>query len=73
MVDEEVHEPEHEETSHEEEAASTPLVEEPKRWQIKFKSGQGQQVTHPSAEAAREWAVGHYGEDYEIESITELV
>jgi hypothetical protein len=43
--------------------------DEPRRWQVIFKSGQGQQFTAISAKAARKLAADHYGEDYEIESV----
>lgn len=49
------------------------MAEEHPRWQIKFKSGQGQQVTAATADEARAWAVGHYGEDYAIESIEPVI
>ncbi len=45
---------------------------EPTRWQVKFKSGQGQQVVAGSADDARVAMAKLYGEDYAIESITEL-
>lgn len=43
-----------------------------KLFQVKFKSGQGQQVPAETAEEARAMMVAHYGEDYEIESVEEL-
>lgn len=41
-------------------------------FQVKFKSGQGQQVPAPSAEHVRAEMVRVYGEDYAIESIEEV-
>ena len=46
---------------------------EPKLWQVKFASGQGQQIHAPSADAVREMMVTHYGLDHEIESILPVV
>lgn len=50
-----------------------PLLDEPQMWQVKFKSGQGQQVAGASADEVRALMATHYGEDYEIDSITELL
>lgn len=49
-----------------------PLKDEPQMWQVKFKSGQGQQVAGSSADEVRALMAAHYGEDYAIDSITEL-
>lgn len=46
--------------------------DEPKMWQVKFKSGQGQQVAGPSANAVRALMATHYGADYEVLSIVPL-
>jgi hypothetical protein len=48
------------------------LTDEPKMWQVKFKSGQGQQVAGPSADAVRALMATHYGADYEVLSIVPL-
>jgi hypothetical protein len=45
---------------------------EPKLWQVRFKSGQGQQVRGANADVVRALMVKTYGADYEILSITEV-
>ena len=57
--------PDDEHETHEEEVAT-------KRWQIYYKDGGGQQVSHASEEEARKWAMEFWG-DREIASIHELV
>ncbi len=49
-----------------------PMEEVLPRWQVKFKSGQGQQVQAATADEARAAMVKCYGEEYEIDSIVEL-
>lgn len=57
----------------EEQAPETPVLEtQPTRWQVKFKSGHGQQVPGASADEVRALMAKTYGEDYEIESIQEV-
>ena len=56
-------------------AAPTPdpvVPVEVTKFQVKFKSGQGQQVVAESAEDVRAQMVKTYGEDYEILSIEEI-
>ena len=58
-------------------AATPPKTEAPapdtrKVFQVKFASGQGQQVPAASADEVRAMMVKHYGADYEIESIEEV-
>ena len=48
------------------------VFDEPKRWQVKFKSGQGQQVALPTEAAVRKHMTDVYGPEYEIESVTEI-
>jgi hypothetical protein len=45
------------------------LPDEPQLWQVKFKSGQGQQIAGTSEGDVRKKMVKIYGEDYEIESV----
>jgi len=54
------------------EAAPQPMAEVVPLFQVKFKSGQGQQMTGASADAVRAEMVRIYGEDYEILSIEEI-
>ena len=58
---------------------TAPSVEEPKPmaevlplFQVKFKSGQGQQVAATTADEVRAQMVKTYGEEYEILSIEEI-
>jgi hypothetical protein len=51
---------------------SKPLADAPQMWQVKFKSGQGQQVAGGSADEVRALMAKHYGEDYEIDRIDEI-
>ena len=48
------------------------LAPEPKVWQVIFESGQGQQITAASEQAARDEMKKLYGPEYPITSVTDI-